>query len=193
MQSWGGPGDEAGFDVAVNNLSEIFVIGQFFGTVDFDPGTGIEEHTSYGGDDCFISAFQSIDEFEWTGTWGSPNNDRPHGVTTDKSDNCYIVGEFWETADMDPGGGVEYRTSNGRSDCFLIKLDPNGGYLWSQSWGGSSTDQGNQGACDATGNVFVCGRFADQVDFNPGLGIDNHAAVGRSDAFLLKLSPDGTW
>ena len=124
VQSWGGPGDEAGFDVAVNNLSEIFVIGQFFGTVDFDPGTGIEEHTSYGGDECFISAFRSIDEFEWAGTWGSPNNDRPHGVTTDKSDNCYIVGEFWETADMDPGAGVELQNIQRSKRLFPYKTGP---------------------------------------------------------------------
>jgi hypothetical protein len=33
------------------------VTGNFYGTVDFDPGWGIDNHTSNGDDDVFLSKF----------------------------------------------------------------------------------------------------------------------------------------
>jgi hypothetical protein len=33
----------------------------------------------------------------------------------------------------------------------------------------------------------------DEVDFDPGPGIDNHISNGGIDAFLSKIPPDGNW
>jgi hypothetical protein len=35
-----------------------YVTGYFSGTVDFDPGSGVDSHTSNGGYDVFLSKFE---------------------------------------------------------------------------------------------------------------------------------------
>ncbi len=46
---------------------------------------------------------------------------------------------------------------------------------------------------DFIGDVFVTGRFAGTVDFDPGDGEDWYDAGIWYDPFLLKLLPDGYW
>jgi hypothetical protein len=192
-RTWGGPNDEYGCGVTVDSLKNIYVAGQFQNTADFDPGPGVDERTSCGGDDIFLSKFKPAGEFMWALTWGGLANDGAHGVSVDSLDDVLVTGDFWGTADLDPGQGTDNRTSNGKEDAYLIKLDSEGNYLWARTWGSSSVDKGNKVVTDGSGNSYVCGRFVGEVDFDPGLGIDNHFSNGGADAFLSKFPPDGNW
>jgi hypothetical protein len=42
---------------------------------------------------------------------------------------------------------------------------------------------------DGAGNVYAAGGFVGLVDFDPGGGVDNHTAIGGSDAFLSMFTP----
>jgi hypothetical protein len=59
-RTWGGSdnwdGDE-GYGVAADGSGNAFVTGYFNETVDFDPGPGVDNHTSNGGWDVFLSKF----------------------------------------------------------------------------------------------------------------------------------------
>jgi len=83
-----------------------------------------------------------------------------------------------------------------------IKTDPNFGIMpaynvsfintnigWAQTWGGTGIDSANAVKVDAWNNVYVTGQFSGNVDFNPGVGIENHYA--EQGAFLTKFDPMG--
>jgi hypothetical protein len=47
-----------GTDLAINGGS-IFFTGAFSGTVDFDPGSGTDNHNSHGSEDIFLSSIST--------------------------------------------------------------------------------------------------------------------------------------
>jgi len=194
-RTWGGIGYDWdwGLGVAPDGSGSVYVTGLFEGVVDFDPGPGVDEHTSNGGCDVFLSKFDSEGDFQWARTWGGEECERGNGVAVDGSGSVYVTGWFWYTVDFDPGPGVDENTSNGSMDVFLSKFDSEGSFQWARTWGGWWIDQGNGVAADSSGSIYVAGYFHDTVDFNPGPGVDEQTSNGAYDAFLSKFPPDGNW
>ena len=56
MITLGGTSYDAGIDVGVGTTGEVFVTGQFAGTVDFDPGSGTSYLTTGG---IFVAKYSS--------------------------------------------------------------------------------------------------------------------------------------
>jgi hypothetical protein len=53
-----GPGNnDAGQHLAIDAQGNLFLVGQFESTIDFDPGEGVDEYTSAGYTDFFLSKF----------------------------------------------------------------------------------------------------------------------------------------
>ncbi|MFH1172184.1 MAG: hypothetical protein V1693_01205 [Nanoarchaeota archaeon] len=193
---WGCPGGiwygEAGEGVDIDNFGNVYVIGHFAETVDFDPGPGEDWHNSNGSIDIFLSKFDSDGNFIWAQTWGGgPGVDFGCGISI--SEYIYVTGWFEaETVDFDPGPGEELHSSNGGSDIFLSKFNLDGNFIWTQTWGGVTTDRGWGVGIDELDNVYVTGSFRDTVDFDPGPGEDWHTSSGGNrDAFLSKFNPSG--
>jgi hypothetical protein len=131
--------------------------------------------------------------YDWTQTFG--NNDYQYGfdITSDVSGNSITTGYFQGTVDFDPGVGVFNLTSAGGYDVFVVKLDPNGNFVWAVRMGGASGDRGHAVATDNNENVFVSGRFQGTADFDPGSGTTNFSSNGADDIFVLKLDPNGNF
>jgi hypothetical protein len=130
-RTWGGSDDEWGSGVAVDVLGNVYVTGCFKGKdVDFDPAGGIDNHTSNGNSDVFLSQFDSSGYYQWARTWGGTLNDYSYGGAADGSGNAYVIGRFIGTdVDFDPAAaGVDNHTSNGGYDIFLSKFLPDGNW-----------------------------------------------------------------
>ena len=85
-------GDE-GFSVAVDGVANVYVTGDFLSDiVDFDPGPGIDNHTSNGEWDAFLSKFDSDGNFIWARTWGGANKDEGLSVSSNGSGAEYVTG-----------------------------------------------------------------------------------------------------
>ncbi len=196
-RTWGGSEWDCGYEVAADGAGNVFVTGEFRGTVDFDPDGDIDEHTSNGWPDVFLSKFDSSGNFEWARTWGGSWVDLGFGVAVDGSGNVYVTGFFWYTVDFDPGGGWDYHTSNGQEDVFLSKFDSSGNFQWALTWGGTihgDYDRGQGVAVDGSGNVYVTGKYMGTVDFDPGDGWDYHYSNGQEEnAFLSKFDSSGNF
>src|SRR5215204_1405610 len=52
-------GVDAGYNLALDDNGNIYTVGIFNGTVDFDPGAGITNLTSQGNYDVFITKFDN--------------------------------------------------------------------------------------------------------------------------------------
>jgi hypothetical protein len=182
----------------VDTTGHSYVTGSFFNTVDFDPGDGVEEHSSNGQNDAFLSKFDTNGNLIWVKTWGGDDlganpGDRGYGVSAESAGFVWVTGSFRTTVDFNPGAGVENRTSNGDNDVFLMKFSPIGGFLWVSTWGGASYDLGLEVDADDDANAFVTGSFSGDVDFDPGPNYDTHTSKGVIDPFLSKLDTDGNF
>ena len=190
-KTWGWTDADRGYVVAADG-SDVYVTGYFSLTVDFDPSGGLDNHSTNGGYDVFLSKFDSSGSFIWAKTWGWTGADIGYAVAPDGSGNLYVAGHFYDIVDFDPSGGQDNHTSNGFDDVFLSKFDSLGDHQWTNTWGGISSDSGyfvTVGGSD----VFVTGYFNVTVDFDPGTGVDNHTSNGSNDVFLSKFLPDGSW
>jgi hypothetical protein len=130
----------------------------------------------------------------WAAKIGGTLNDRCNAVTTDASGNVYMTGWFQGTVDFNPGAATNSLTAYGNYDCFVLKLDVSGNYVWVKQLGGTSNDIGNGITVDASGNVYLTGSFEGTCDFDPGTGSAALTAPGgNSDAFICKLTSAGAY
>ncbi len=192
-RAWGGSSDsDRAYAVAVDGSGKIYVAGRFEGNADFDPGDGVEMRTSVNiWDDVYLSKFDSSGNFLWVQTWGGTGDDWAYGVAVDNSGNAFVTGDFEESADFDPGIGVDTHYSNGDSDVFISKFDSSGNFQWARTWGGGGWETSADVTVDGSGSVYGAGHFSGTVDFNPGSGVDNHTSSGGSDAWFIKLDSSG--
>jgi hypothetical protein len=192
-KNMGGTGTSSVFGtaMALDGSNIVYTTGFFQGTVDFDPGAGLNNLTSEGSRDIFISKLDSAGNFIWAKSIGGTNYAESHSVAVDGFGNVYTTGYFHGTADFDPGTGTRSLTSEGAHDVFISKLDALGHFIWAKSLGGTGTsgDGGSSVAVDHSGNVYTTGEFQGTVDFDPGAGTSNLASEGDLDIFISKLGP----
>ncbi|MEZ5046437.1 MAG: T9SS type A sorting domain-containing protein [Chitinophagaceae bacterium] len=67
------------------------------------------------------------------------------------------------------------------------------GLQWSGKIGSSSSDNTTDITVDQNQNVIVVGRVQGYTDMDPGPGIQNAAAKGALDMYILKLDPSGNY
>jgi len=56
-KTMGGTSEDRGYSAAVDASGNVYVTGFFGDSVDFDPGPGIDNHTSNGAEDIFLTKF----------------------------------------------------------------------------------------------------------------------------------------
>jgi hypothetical protein len=194
IKNIGGSGNNIGDPlITVDNSGNIYTTSYFNGTVDFDPGVGINNITSIGTNDTYISKLDNLGNLIWVKRFGGPGATYAHGITIDGSGNIYINGYFSNTTDFDPNTGITNLTSNGGNDVFISKLDGNGNLIWVKSIGGISDELGKSIAVDASGNVIATGTYSGTADFDPSAGITNLTSAGAGDIFVLKLDVTGNF
>ena len=74
----------------------------------------------------------------------------------------------------------------------MLRLDPNGIFLWAATAGGEG-EGGPAIAIDNAGNAYIAGAFAGTYDFNPGAAVNNLSSQGGTDIFVQKLAANGNF
>jgi hypothetical protein len=193
-KSMGGTSEDSGWAIAVDSAGNVYTTGRFYGTADFDPGTGTYNLTVAGGGfDIFVSKLDSSGNFVWAKQMGGTDGDEGLGIAVDSTGNVYTSGFFHGTADFDPGPGTYNLASAGSTDIFVSKLDSSGNFVWAKSMGGTDGEGGGSIAVDSSGNVYTSGKFESTADFDPGAGTYNLTSAGRADIFVSKLDASGNF
>jgi len=195
-RTFGGAADDFSDGLAVDNLSNVYVAGIFRGTgVDFDPTAGVDLRSSHGDTDAFLVRLNADGSYGWAATVGGPEADYARAVAVHPDSFLVVVGYFrGSNVDLDPTAGSDLRSSAGAFDVFITRLALNGQYGWSRTVGGEDTDTAFGVAVDAWQRIAVAGWFAStSLDLDPTLTEDWHTCVGETDAYVLKLEPDGSY
>jgi hypothetical protein len=117
----GGTGDDKGYGIAVDGSSNVYLTGQFFNTVDFDPGAGVVNLTSAGSADIFLASYNASGNYLYARGMGNAVFEYGNAIAVNISGNIYITGNFTYTADFYPEGGLSSSiiTANNASDVFV--------------------------------------------------------------------------
>lgn len=191
--SSGGPRGDRSKSIALDAANNVYTVGTFRDSADFDPSPMAFQLMGQGGNDIFLQKLDTDGNFLWAKALGSTGTDDATAIAIDNNGHLYITGSFRDTMDADPGLGVVNLVANGSADVFVLKLDNNGDFLWVQQFGGAGFDEGNTITTDPTGNVYVAGRFISSVDFDPSAGLFTLDAAGNSSSFIQKLAPNGAF
>ena len=191
-RTWGGPGNEIINGMAMDGSGNIYTVGIFNQTTDFDPGPDLYEKTPSGQDDIFLSKFNMDGVWLWTNVIGGSGEDVGYDVEIDGSGGVVICGYFTNKVDFDPGPDTENIYSEGYMDAFIVRFDPSGNFSWVITWGSGSTDWASAFDVDGQGRIDVAGSFAGSVDFDPGDGTDIHTST-NVDIFLIQFDSSGTY
>jgi len=188
VKQMGGTGYTYVSSITTDANGNVYTVGAFEATVDFDPGIGTFNLTSVGWSDIFIQKLDANGNLLWVKQIEDTNEHYGLSITTDAIGNLYTTGMFSDTVDFDPGANIFNLTSVGNHDIFIQKLDANGNLLWVKQMGGTGHDFGNSITVDANENVYAIGGFDGIADFDPGFGFTNLTPVGLEDIFIHKLS-----
>ena len=182
----GTSGGDEGRSIAVDAQGNSYVSGTFYFAD--GPSTGTTPSIA----NIFVAKYSPDGSLLWQHLIGSTADDRGRSIAVDSSSNVYVTGAFQGTVDFNPSSGVKTLKSSGNFDIFVLKLDTNGVYQWAQKYGASGLDFGEDIAVDAANNILVTGQFSSKVDFDPSAVTLNLTSAGNTDAFVLKLAPNGT-
>ncbi len=152
------------YSVAVDASGNAYISGRT---------TGVLGDSSAGGEDAFLTKFDSLGDEVWTQQIGSSSNDFSQSVAVDGSGNSYISGYT---------SGVLGDSSSGAEDAFLTKFDSLGNEVWSSQIGTASYDRSFSVAVDASGNAYISGQT---------FGVLGDSSAGGYDAFLTKFDSLG--
>lgn len=194
--SGSGSGSDEGLAIISDAEGNVYTAGYFTkDTVDFDPGSSEEILASAGGQDIFISKQAPDGTLIWARRFGALSDDAARALSLDGEGNLYVAGKFSHTVDFSTTSTPVELVSMGGSDAFILKLSPNGEYIWVKRMGGTRTDGAQDMAVDAAGNIYITGQFARTADFDPDPASNYDLTAGSAllDVFITKLDNDGNF
>ncbi|MFB3922304.1 MAG: SBBP repeat-containing protein [Terriglobia bacterium] len=128
---------------------------------------------------------------------GGTNGDIGYGVAVDADGNAYVTGSTGST--NFPTATPLQAAPGGDFDIFVAKVNPTGTALvYSTYLGGVGFDRATALAVDASGNVFLTGMTTSSNfptttgAFQTAFGGGACGTTACSDAFVIKLNPDGS-
>lgn len=191
VTQFGGSGFEYFSGIDTDAEGNIFVVGGFANSVDFDPGEDEYILTTDGNDDAFVVKLSPDGELIWAKQIGGDNDQWGRKALVDSEGNVVIAGSFRGTVDFNPNEAVFNLPSSGNYDNFILKLDYNGNFLWAKSFGGVEWDFISEVAFDSEENIIAVGFFEGSADFDPSEEVFEVTATSYTDAFVLKLDSEG--
>ena len=124
---------------------------------------------------------------QWAQKIGGDSSDYASSTTVDALGNIYVTGYF-SSLTLNFNNGISLNNS-GLNDAYIAKYNASGTCQWAQKIGGIGEDKANSIAVDASGNVYVSGKFnSSTLNLNNGINLNNNGSI---DAFIAKYNSSG--
>ena len=187
---FGSTGSDVGSGIGTDSSGNVYVIGNFAGTVNF----GGSNLVGVGGSDIFLVKLNSSGTHVWSKMFGGTGNENGLAIAVKADGTLAITGSFGNFGSAVDFGGGPIASHSSNTDIFVAKYDTNGNHLWSKGVGGVGSDSGFGVAIDSTGAVIMTGNFAGNVSI--GCVTLINAGVGSTtDGLIIRYSSGGlvTW
>lgn len=156
----GGSADETGWSIAVDSLGQAHVAGQT-GSTNFprriaDTSDPWFPASPTAGPHGFVAKLNAAgNSFVYSGVVGGSTYDIAWQLALDGNGNAYITGET--SSDDFPVRNAFQGATVGLGDAFLVKLNPQGGRVYSTLLSGQGNDAGYAVTVDNQGRAIVSG------------------------------------
>jgi len=194
-----GSGSDNGYCLVIDSNDNVYLTGSFGNTVNFaaDFG-GTDNKISVGSSDIFLTKINADGTYGWTKQFGNSGVDSGQSVTADRSGNVYLTGNYTYTVNFAADfGGTDSKTYAGggtNSDFFLTRINADGTYGWTRSFGGTGYDYPWSVITDGPGNIYLTGRIGNTVNYASDFGgSDIKPFAGTNDIYLTRINADGTY
>jgi hypothetical protein len=175
---FGDPLDQRAVAVTTDAAGNIFMTGDFLSTINF----GALDIQSAGLADIFVLKLDVDGNYVWANTYGDASNQVPGGVGADAAGNIVFTGGFQGMVDF--GGGPI--TSSVSYDLLLVKLNDQGGHIWSKGFGNNASQIGGPlHILPASGEIILTGAAAGSINFGAG----DLMAAGVEDVVVARIAP----
>ena len=178
--------------LAIDENNQLFIVGSFYGTTDFDFTAATDNKTSVGISDIAIMKIDLISQtYLWTKAIGSDDYDSAERIEFKNNALC-VVGRFrGGTIDMDPGAGVTNETKpvNSFDWLFLLKLDADGAFVNSLAFGAATNDTDPYDfGIDEQNNIYLSGSagMGEIIDVDPSASTHLISIPNNYNNFIIK-------
>jgi hypothetical protein len=173
---WGGTGYDDGTGVGFDGADDVYVAGDFNGSVDLGGGALL----SAAQGSTFVFSQDNNGVHRWSKAFAGTDAsfagfEKPLAVNS--AGDVVLTGTYKSSIDF--GGGT--LTSLGGYDVFLLKLTSLGAHVWSKSYGSTGDDDGNGAGIGPGGWVGLAGDFAATGTFGSSMLV----SAGLNDGFVL--------
>ncbi len=138
---------------------------------------------------CFVVLLLLAAALPAADTGFATPNYRLEAIAVDGDGNRYLAGSFSSASagrDFDPGPGSDLHSGAGNTDVAVTRIDADGSYGWTATFGGSSNEFAT-GICVAGDTVYVCGYSrSDHVQIDQSG--PSQSNIGEEDGFVLALA-----
>jgi hypothetical protein len=132
--------------------------------------------------DSLITKYSSVGDITWTKSVASGL--KIQSISSATNGELYIAGTFTGTVTY---GNYSF-SSNGGSDLFVLKLNPDGQVSWKYNCGGNKDLICGGISADFAGNAVITGSFKDTMQV---AGFPVIATHSYSNVYILKLTASG--
>ena len=99
-KTMGNVNNDAGNGITIDASGNVYTVGSFSGTVDFNPNAGVSNLISAGANDIFVSKLDANGNLVWAKAMGGTSSDVGNCISVDSNGNVYTTGQFSGTADF---------------------------------------------------------------------------------------------
>ncbi len=195
-ESIGGSREDFVNAIAVDPAGKhVFLAGTIRMSGDIDPSPKVTQMvTTRGVNDTVIESINAATgKLEWSRMYGeSDTSESVFALAADNNGGVYLAGSFVNTVQFDRSSDALTLESQSWNDIYLGRLDSSGNWSFLKTIGGDKDQTPAALVRAKDGDLFMTGNFSETVDFNPGGALRVLTAIGDSDAFVARYSPDGT-
>jgi len=181
----GGNAADAARGIVADSAGNTILAGDSFSTDFLSPRAAGRTDS-----DIFVGRLSSNGLLLRYSFFGGTKNEFTTGMTVDGMGNIYVSG-VTQSPDF-PVFHSFAQVLMGSSDAFVIKLTPGADqFFYISLIGGSGDEAGVSVAADSVGSAYITGRTT-SADYPVVSAIQSSYGGGSSDAFVSKLTPDGS-
>ncbi len=194
--SFSGSGVDAsvkGISIAVDSSGNVYNMGSFKGSIDFDPGEGTSILTSGVSEDFYILKTDASGNFIWVKSIAGNSFIIANSMAVENSGVVFLTGYFMGTIMYEKDSTNVLLNTKDEIELFILKIYSNGNFAWFIKLDDTAAVYANSISIDLFGNIITTGGFIGSTDFDPGAGTFIMTPTGREDIFISKLDSNGNF
>lgn len=199
---FGGSSEDAGYGIATDKNSNIFITGLTKSSSDIAFGNSYQAKLK-NNINGFLAAFDASGYLNWS-TYLGNDSTIGNGITTDRSDNVIVIGGTTSKTGIASSGAFQsvYGKGSGslapfgfkttiNGDAFIAKFSSSGNNLWSTYFGDTGDEFGEGLTTDSSNNIYIVGWTSSSKGI-ASTGAFQTSCKGYTDAFIAKFSATGS-